>query len=239
TVSNPTLRVADVDGIAEVARSHGALLVVDNTFSTPRGFRPFAHRADVVVHSVTKLLGGHSDVTLGFAVASSAAATEAIREAATTWGFTPSPFDCWLAERGLHTFELRYDRAESTAARLADRLAGLPGIETVIYPGRADHPDRARAAELLGERTGTLVSVRLAGGRERANAVIRAAAPTAFAPNLGDVSTLISHPASSSHRRLSESERAALGITAGFLRISVGIEDPDLLLPHLTAAVQA
>lgn len=236
TVSNPTLRVADIDGIARLASDRDVLLVVDNTFSTPRGFRPFSHEADVVVHSVTKMLAGHSDVTLGYAVARDPAANAAIRDAAVTWGLTPSPFDCWLAERGLHTFELRYDRAESTATRLADALAELSGVEAVSYPGRADHPDHSRAAELFGGRNGTIVGMRLAGGREHANTFVRAAAPIPFAPTLGDVSTLISHPASSSHRRLSESEREALGITEGFIRISVGIEDPDPLITHLTTA---
>lgn len=237
TVSNPTLRVADIDAIAALASERDILLVVDNTFPTPRGFRPFERGADVVVHSITKMLAGHSDVTLGYTVALDSTTNEALREAAVTWGLTASPFDCWLAERGLHTFELRYDRAEATAVRVADALAGTVGVEAVFYPGRADHPDYERASELFAGRNGTMVSVRLAGGRDRANEVTRAAAPIAFAPTLGDVSTLISHPASSSHRRLPESERDALGITEGFLRISVGIEDPDLLIDRLLTAI--
>ncbi|HVR33743.1 MAG TPA: aminotransferase class I/II-fold pyridoxal phosphate-dependent enzyme [Acidimicrobiia bacterium] len=236
TVSNPTLRVADVAGIAALARERGVLLVVDNTFTTPRSFRPFEHGADVVVHSVTKMLAGHSDVTLGFVIANTAEANAALGEVAVTWGFTPSPFDCWLAERGLHTFELRYDRAVSTAARLADSLAELPGVEAVLYPGRADHPEHARAASLFAAG-GAMVGVVLeGGGRQRVNAVIRAASPVAFAPTLGDVATLIAHPASSSHRALSESERVALGIPEGLVRISVGIEDPDTLISELTHA---
>lgn len=239
TVSNPTLRVADVAGITRLARARGVLTMVDNTFTTPRAFRPFEHGADVVVHSVTKLLAGHSDVTLGFAVATDRDVGDSIRDASVTWGLTPSPFDCWLAERGLHTFELRYDRAETTAGRLADVLSEAPGVEAVFYPGRSDHPDHARARDLFEGRGGTMVSLRLAGGRERANAFVRAASPIPFAPTLGDVSTLISHPASSSHRRLSEAERAALGITEGFIRISVGIEDPTPLITHLLAATTA
>jgi cystathionine gamma-synthase len=236
TVSNPTLRVADVAGIAGLAADRGILLCVDNTFTTPRGFRSFDHGADVVIHSVTKLLAGHSDVTLGFAIARDPETNDSIREAAVTWGLTPSPFDCWLAERGLHTFELRYDRASSTAARLADALAGVPGVEAVFYPGRRDHPDHVRALSLFGDRSGTMVSIRLDGGRDRANAFVRAADPIPFAPTLGDVATLISHPASSSHRRLSESQREALGITEGFIRISVGVEEPDPLIATLVAA---
>lgn len=239
TVSNPALRVADVDGIADLAASRGATLIVDNTFTTPRAFRPFDHGAGVVVHSVTKLLAGHSDATLGFVSARHPEWLEQIRDMAITWGLTPSPFDCWLAERGLHTFELRYDRSESTAARLADALAQAPGVETVLYPGRPDHPDHERARALFGGRYGTMVTVRLEGGRDRANAFVRAAAPIPFAPTLGDVSTMISHPASSSHRRLTSGEREALGITEGLLRISVGVEEPDPLIEHLVRAAEA
>ncbi|MFP5332779.1 MAG: PLP-dependent transferase, partial [Acidimicrobiia bacterium] len=129
-------------------------------------------------------------------------------------------------------------RAESTAGALADALAAVPEVEAVFYPGRDDHPDRGRAVGLFGGRGGTMVSIRLSGGREAANAFVRAASPVRFAPTLGDVSTLLSHPASSSHRRLSEAEREALGISEGFIRISVGIEDPETLIPHLVAAAQ-
>jgi cystathionine gamma-synthase len=122
-VSNPTLRVADIDGIAALCRERGLLLIVDNTFTTPRAFRPFEHGADVVLHSVTKLLAGHSDVTLGWVAARDPALRDAIRGFAVTAGLTPSPFDCWLAERGLFSFDLRYDRASDNAARLAEVLA--------------------------------------------------------------------------------------------------------------------
>jgi cystathionine gamma-synthase len=236
-VANPTLRVADIPAIAEVARRHDVLFVVDNTFTTPRAFRPLEHGADVVVHSVTKMLAGHSDVTLGFVVANTAERNDALRQTVVTWGLTPSPFDCWLAERGLHTFELRYDRAEANAVLLADHLVGLRGVEAVIYPTRSDHPDHDRAESLLGGRGGTIVSFRLEGGWDEAAAFVRAASPLSFAPTLGDVSTLISHPASSSHRGLTPDQRRALGITDGFIRLSVGIEDPDLLTSILTRAL--
>jgi cystathionine gamma-synthase len=127
-VSNPTIRVADVAGIVRAAKARGVLVAIDNTFTTPRAFRPFDHGADIVIHSVTKLLAGHSDATLGYVAARDPAMRERIRTTAVTMGFTPSPFDCWLAERGLYTFDLRYDRAEATARRLADALAGMPGV---------------------------------------------------------------------------------------------------------------
>lgn len=238
-VSNPTLRVADVAGIAQVARAAGVLLVIDNTFTTPRGFKAFEHGADVVIHSVTKLLSGHSDTTLGYAAARDPALAEALVWANATFGLTPSPFDCWLAERGMATFPLRYDRAEENATALADHIAALPGVQRVLYPGRTDHPETARAAELLGTRHGNMVSYEVAGGRAAANALVAAMPDLPFAPTLGDVGTTLSHPATSSHRGLTPEGRLALGITEGFFRVSVGVEEIDLLKMEFTAGIAA
>ncbi|MGC9418433.1 MAG: trans-sulfuration enzyme family protein [Rhodovulum sp.] len=238
-VSNPTLRVADLDGIARLARARGILLAVDNTFTTPRGIRPLEHGADIVIHSVTKLLAGHADATLGYAVARDPALNAAMKVAATTWGTTASPFDCWLAERGLLSFELRYDRAEENAARLADHLAGQPGVRRVLYPGRADHPDHNRAGALLAGRFGNMLSFELEGGRAAANAFTRACPGLAFAPTLGDVATTLSHPASSSHRALTTNARAMLGISEGFFRVSLGIEPIDALIEEVDAGLAA
>ena len=238
-VSNPTLRVADIDGIAALAKERRILLVVDNTFTTPRGFRPFEHGADIVVHSVTKLLAGHSDVTLGYVVARDPERQAQITATAVTLGLTASPFDCWLAERGLYSFELRYDRAEENAEKLAEALAGLPNLTRVLYPTRADHPDHNRAVALLGGRGGNMLSFQINGDRDAANRLVRAAPNIAFAPTLGDIGTTLSHPASSSHRALTAEARAALGITEGFFRVSVGVEAADLLIAEFTEAVAA
>ena len=140
-VSNPSLRLADITGLVGLARERDILLAVDNTFTTPRGFRPFDHGADIVIHSITKLLAGHSDVMLGYVAARDPELAARLSVYAVTAGLTPSPFDCWLAERGMLSFDLRYERAQSTAALLADFLGGLPGVARVIYPTRADHPD--------------------------------------------------------------------------------------------------
>ena len=238
-VSNPSLRVSDIDGLARLCREHGILLVVDNTFTTPRGFRPFDHGADIVLHSLSKLLAGHSDVMLGYVAARDPDLAARLRVFAVTTGLTPSPFDCWLAERGLLSFELRYDRAQATAARLADHLAGVNGVKRVIYPMRADHPDHARAATLLAGQGGNMVSFELDGGRDAANRFTRAADGLCFAPTLGDVGTTLSHPATSSHRARSVAARARLGLSEGFFRVSVGLEDPDVLMDIFSGAVAA
>lgn len=238
-VSNPTLRVADMAAARAAAEAAGAWLAVDNTFTTPRAWRPFEHGADILIHSVTKMLAGHSDVTLGWAAARRAEDREALAAARASYGATASPYECWLAERGLATFSLRYDRAEANAAALADRLAGLAGVEAVLYPGRADHPDHAQAADLLAGRFGTMVSFRLAGGRAAVNRFLHAVPELPFAPSLGDVQTLLSHPPSSSHRGLTEEARQALGICQGFLRVSVGVEEIGELIGMFERGVAA
>ena len=237
SVSNPTLRIPDIEAVAALAGEHDLTMVVDNTFTTPRMFRPFDHGAHVVVHSVTKLLAGHADVTLGYVAATDPQQAATMRTLSGTLGVTASPFDCWLAERGLHSFDLRYDRAEASAARLATELSAAGGVESVLYPGHHDHPDHDRAAKLFGSRGGTLVSFTLQGGRAAANAFAHAAPQIPFAPTLGDVATIVSHPASSSHRKLSPEQRLAIGITEGMLRVSVGIEEPDLVINEIVTAV--
>lgn len=238
-VSNPTLRVADMPAILALAKARGILVAVDNTFTTPRGYRPFDQGADILIHSVTKMLAGHSDATLGYVAARDPAIRKAIYDFAVTTGLTPSPFDCWLAERGLYSFHLRYDRAEANAAALAEHLATLPGVRRVIYPTRADHPDHNRARAILGSRGGHMLSFEVAGGRAAANALTRAMPDLAFAPTLGDIGTTLSHPASSSHRAVAPEARQRLGISEGFFRISVGVEDIDLLRHDFAAGVAA
>lgn len=239
TVSNPTLRIADMKPIIAAARARGILVVVDNTFTTPAGMRPFDLGADIVIHSVTKLLAGHADVTLGYVAARDAEVRQQIYVTSVTMGLTPSPFDCWMAERGLYSFDLRFERAQENAAKLADHLAGLNGVLRVIYPGRADHPDAARAQDLLGANPGNMLSFELVGGRAAANAFTTACPDVAFAPTLGDIATTLSHPASSSHRALPPERRSALGISEGFFRVSVGVEPIEILIKEFTQGVAA
>ena len=235
-VSNPLLRVVDIAALADVTRSRGVLLVVDNTFPTPLALRPLSHGADVVFHSITKMLAGHSDVTLG-AVCTSRELTTPIRDAIVTWGLNGSPFDCWLAERGMNTLELRVARANANAAALAGFLGAQSAVERVFYPGRPDHPDHAVARKLFGDQYGNMVTFELTGGRDAVNRFMRRLDSIPFAPTLGDVSTIISHPAVTSHRGLTADAREALGIREGTIRVSVGVEELSLLQDEFRAAL--
>jgi cystathionine gamma-synthase len=237
-VSNPLLRIPDIAALSAVARARGVLLVVDNTFPTPLAFRPLSAGADIVFHSITKMLAGHSDVTLG-AVCGARDLTTPIRDAIVTWGLNGSPFDCWLAERGMNTLELRVARANANAAALADFLARQPTIRRVFYPGRADHPDHAVARRLFGERFGNMVTFELEGGRDTVNLFMQALHSIPFAPTLGDVSTMISHPGVTSHRGLSAAGREALGIFEGTIRVSVGVEAFPFLEDEFRSALAA
>jgi cystathionine beta-lyase/cystathionine gamma-synthase len=168
-VSNPTLRVADMAGIAALAREAGVLLAVDNTFTTPRAWRPFEHGADIVIHSITKLLAGHSDVTLGYVAARNPGLQRAIYDFAVTWAFTPSPYECWLAERGMYTFPLRYDRAEANAMALGrpPRFPPEGGARALSRAGRSPRCGPGGGASGGADRQHGELRDRRATGRRR------------------------------------------------------------------------
>ena len=235
TLSNPLVRLADIEGLAAVAHRSGAHLVIDHTFA-PLLCRPLALGADAVTHSATKLIGGHSDVTLGL-VAGSRALVDRAAVLASTFGLSGNPFDSWLALRGVATLALRSARACATALTVAQRLAGHKRVAAVHYPGLPHHPDHARAAQLLTNGFGTIVTIDV-GGRAQADAFIRALRHIPFAPSLGDVATTLSHPATTSHRNQSPEQWARQGITPGLVRLSIGLEDPDDLWEDLHQALQ-
>ena len=237
-VSNPTLRVADIMGISKILKTSAILLAVDNTFTTPLAVKPAQLGVDIIIHSVTKLMAGHSDVTLGYVWAGSVDVSKSISDFCVTSGMTPSPFDCWLAERGLLTFRLRYQKAQDNAILLAEAMSEHPNISKILYPLRQDHPDFETAQNLLGNQGCNMVSFELAEKtREAANRLVENLQEIAFAPTLGDIGTTLSHPASSSHRGLSIEERSLLGISEGFFRVSVGIEDGDTLIDVFSQAL--
>jgi len=236
TLSNPLVRLADLAGLAEIARPAGAALVVDHTFA-PLLCRPIDRGADLVVHSATKLIGGHSDLTLGVLVGS-APTIERAAYVASTFGLAGNPFESWLALRGMATLPLRSARACATALVLAERLAGHGRVRAVHYPGLTEHPDHDRARRDLVGGFGTIVTIDV-GGRGEADALIQALREIPFAPSLGDVATTLSHPATTSHRGQSPEQWARQGISPGLVRLSIGLENPDDLRDELFEGLDA
>ena len=235
TISNPTLRVLDVRPIAQLAKERGIAVIVDNTFATPVLFRPLDNGADVVVHSATKYLGGHSDVTAGV-IAASQPVIDEVTQKARSFGPAIDPHLAWLLERGIKTLAVRVERQCRNAFALARALEGRPGLRAVIYPGLESHPDHALAAELM-PAFGGMLSIVVDGGDARAEDVLRKLKLFRVAPSLGGVESLASMPAHTSHTHLSVEDRKALGIEPGFLRLSIGIEDEGDLLADLEQAL--
>ena len=224
TMSNPLVRVVDIAALAELAHEYGTLLVVDNTFATPVLTRPMELGADFVMESLTKMIAGHSDVTLGLVAANDEDMLPAVSAASSIWGLASNPFDCWLAERGLATLELRMNAACANATKLATWLGEQPGVARVWYPGRDDHPDRKLAERVLAGGFGNMLCFELAGGRDAVNRFLKSAPGIPFSPSLGHASTTLSHPATTSHRYVSPAEKKRQGITDGLIRLSVGVE---------------
>ncbi len=236
SISNPLLRVADLPAISEITCAADAALIVDNTFGTPCLQRPLELGADIVVHSATKYLSGHGDLTAGAVVAGPPydAAVEQLRKLV---GGVLGPFEAWLAHRGLKTLPLRMDRQCQNAREIAGRLASHPKVAKVNHPSLEDHPDHETAGRVLSD-AGGLVSFELAAeGREAAFAFLNALELCVKAPSLGDVYTLAIHPATSSHRELSPARRERLGVTENLVRLSVGIEHPEDIAADIEQAL--
>ena len=223
TITNPLVRVPDLPRLAEFCQSRGVALAVDNTFA-PLIARPIAMGATFVTHSVTKMIAGHSDATIG-ALAGSANGIAAIRPAVSSFGMTANPFECALALRGMATLPLRLRKACENALELAQFLELHSQVDRVHYPGLKSHPDYRIASQILEGGFGTIMTIDL-GSREAANRFVqRLQGRIPFAPSLGDVMTTLSHPVTTSHRGLTEPQRLALGITPGLVRLSIGIEE--------------
>ena len=227
TISNPLMVVADLSALADIAHGAGAVLMVDNTFASPVLCRPMEFGADVVIHSSTKYLNGHSDVIGGVSVASSEKLAGDIRSLATLYGATPSPFDAYLTLRGLRTLDLRVKKASDNAMRLARFLKGHPRVREVYYPGLEGSSQRLLAERYLSGGFGGMLSFEVEGGLEGASRFIDSLQMVELAPSLADVSTTISHPGKTSHRSVPEADREALGVRDGLIRVSVGVEEYD------------
>ncbi|MFJ7960414.1 trans-sulfuration enzyme family protein [Streptomyces sp. NPDC096319] len=237
TIANPTTRVSDIPALAAVAAGAGVPVAVDNTFASPLLCRPLEHGADIVVHSATKYLAGHGDVLGGIAVFKDPELYRGVRRHAVEQGAATDPFAAWLTLRGMQTLSLRMERQCASAAELAARLAAHPAVEAVRHPALASHPDREIAARLLPGGGGGVVSLDLAGGREAGRTFVEAVRLASLSVSLGDVKTLVMHPASTSHHQLDAAALAAAGIGAGTVRLSVGIEHVEDLWTDLEQAL--
>ncbi|HEX9737931.1 MAG TPA: cystathionine gamma-synthase [Candidatus Limnocylindria bacterium] len=233
--TNPFLKVVDISAVTRLAATAGALTVVDNTFATPYLQRPLEFGADVVLHSATKYLGGHSDVVSGVIATRSAELAEKLRYHQNAAGAVPSPFDCWLVLRGLRTLAIRMDRACANAAILAEWLAGRPEVSAVHYPGLANHPQR-ELVERQMRLPGAMVSFQLAGGAEEAKRVAGATRVFTLAESLGAVESLVEVPAVMTHASVAGSP---LEVPADLVRLSVGIEAAEDLVADLEQALTA
>jgi cystathionine gamma-synthase/methionine-gamma-lyase len=243
TISNPLLKVADIPALAELTHRYGAELLVDNTFATPYLFNPLAYGADYVIHSATKYIGGHGDVMAGVVVTQEKNHRK-LYELNKTLGGILGPFEAWLALRGVKTLPLRMRRQCKNAAQVAAWLFEHPRVARVNYPGLVSHPQHSLASRLFvppeagGALYGGMLSFEIAGAHKeqifRFMEALRLCLP---ATTLGDIYTLVLYPPMSSHRSLTEEERAQVGISEGLVRLSAGIEDPSDILADLERAL--
>ncbi len=237
TLSNPTVKVADLEALSALARERDRWLFVDSTFPTPVLHRPMTLGPHVVVlHSLTKYLSGHADV-LGGAVVGHEDFMGSVKQLAMHLGPTLSPFDCWLTLRGLRTLPLRMERHCENARRLAEFLAGHPRVSRVYYPTLPTSPYHERARRLLPRGAGGMLAFEIPGGITEANGLIIRLKLIKLMPSLGHAITIVSHPAWSSHRHLSPEEKARAGVTDGMIRISAGLEHFDDLRADLEHAL--
>lgn len=237
TPTNPLLNIVDLDAVCRIARNHGLLVCVDNTFASPYLQNPIDFGADLVLHSATKYLGGHSDVVHGAVVARSRELHEQLKFLQNACGAVPGPMDCFLVLRGIKTLHLRVERACENAAQIASYLAGHPRVSKVLYPGFESHPNHAVAKKQM-RGFGAMVSFELEGGQlEDAKRVLAATRLFSCAESLGGVESLIGHPATMTHASIPREERLANGLSDTLIRLSVGVEDASDLIEDLGQAI--
>jgi cystathionine gamma-lyase len=236
TPSNPLMRVTDLRAAADCAHSHGALLIVDNTFATPVFQRPFESGADIVYHSTTKYLNGHSDMVGGIALVKDDGLAERLQFILNAAGAVPGPFDAWLALRGTKTLHLRMRQHDVSGRAIARWLVEQLGAESVLYVGLTSHPQHELAKRQMSG-FGGMISIEL-GTRERAAHVLNRVRVFSLAESLGGVESLISHPASMTHASVPPDHRLKLGISEGLVRLSCGVEDTEDLVKDLEQALE-
>ena len=237
TPTNPVMRVLDVAWLSVLSKEEGIPLLVDSTFASPINFRPLEHGADIVIHSATKYLNGHSDIIAG-AVAGSEALVEEVRSRMKVWGQALDPHCAWLIERGMKTLAVRVARHNATGLEVAGWLSKQDKVRRVAYPGLATHPDHALAKKTL-DGFGGMVGFELAGGPKAAERCLKALKLFSHAPSLGGVESLVSEPRFTSHAMMTSEQRAAAGIPDGFLRLSLGLEDAEDIIADLAKGLAA
>ena len=235
TPTNPMMRISDIAGAAEIAHAGGAVLSVDNTFASPYNQNPLALGADVVLHSTTKYINGHSDMVGGMLVTSSDDLHERLRFLQNAAGGVPGPWDCWLALRGTKTLHLRMQAHNANGQRIAEHLEGHPKVVKAFYPGLPSHPQHELAKSQMRGFTG-MISVEL-GTMERARAFVNNVRIFALAESLGGVESLIGHPALMTHASVPAERRIAMGLSDALVRLSCGVEDADDLIADIDQAL--
>ena len=239
SMSNPTLEVIDIKAVAEIAHSVGATVVVDNVFSTPVFSDAIAQGADVVVYSATKHIDGQGRVLGGVILGTRDFIRGTVEPYMKHTGGCLSPFSAWTLLKGLETITLRVNAQAESALQIAEALNGHPALERTIYPGLADHAQNALVQSQLGGKGGTVLSLDLKGGKDAAFTFLNALTIPVISNNLGDAKSIATHPATTTHQRLSDVQKDDLGITPGLVRFSVGLEDTQDLIADLTQALAA
>jgi cystathionine gamma-synthase len=236
TPSNPLLNILDISAISRIAHEHGALSIVDNTFLSPVNQRPFELDADIIVHSTTKYLNGHSDVVGGAVIAKEQSVADRLQYLCNALGQGASPFDCWLVLRGIKTLIPRMRLHEENASAVAQFLVGHPAVKQVYYPGLSTHPNHDIACRQQ-QGFGGMVSFKVSGGLAEVNHVLRSVKVFALAESLGGVESLIDHPQTMTHASMDPALRQQAGITEDLIRLSVGLEDIEDILEDLRNAL--
>jgi O-succinylhomoserine sulfhydrylase len=238
SMSNPTLEVIDIKAVSDIAHTNGALVVVDNVFATPVYSKAIDQGADVVVYSTTKHIDGQGRALGGIILGTHDFIRKTVEPYMKHTGGSMSPFTAWLHLKGLETMDLRVRAQTATAQAMAESLQGHAGLESVIYPGLSDHPQFDLVAAQMG-KGGTMLAIDVKGGRKAAFKFLNAVKIAIISNNLGDAKTILTHPATTTHQRLPQSQKDMLGITDGLVRISIGIEDTDDLIADIKQALQA
>jgi len=237
TPANPTIGITDIEAICKLAHEHNIPVCVDNTFCSPYLQKPLDLGADIVLHSMTKFINGHADIVAGMVVAKTEEHYKQMRSVMVNMGFNMDPHQAWLTRRGLKTLGIRIDRAQENAQKVAEHLEKHPKVEWILYPGLASHPQFELAKRQM-KGPGAMISFGLKGGFEAGKKMMDHVKMALLAVSLGGIETLIQHPASMTHSKLSKEAKDMAGITDGLVRLAVGIEDVDDIIADLDQALQ-